>query len=81
MLFKGREEGVFSFAFLEGMKASVLRAATKLAERGSIESCRCQGEVTGQVIDLAVCKVQLMKRKHKSLGVQGPQKQLLQLLL
>lgn len=36
---------------------------------------------TGQVIDLAVCRVQLMKCKRKSLGVQGPQKQMLHLLL
>lgn len=36
---------------------------------------------TGQVTDLAVCGVQLMECKHKSLGVQGAQKQLLHPLL
>lgn len=39
------------------------------------------GKGTGQVIDVAVCWVQLMECKHNSLGVQGPQKQLLHLFL
>lgn len=57
------------------MKAGVLRAGTKLAKRGSTSSWRGQGGVTGRVTNLAVCRVQLMEYKQKSLAVQGPQKQ------